>query len=49
MIKKMFCLPKRLVDDMKRIASETGITVSEHVRRALDEYIEKYDLKKKNA
>ena len=47
MIKKMFCLPRQLFDAMKTIAGETGITVSEHVRRALSEYIERYDNKKK--
>ena len=47
MIKKIFYLPKQLVSSLKAIAGETGLTVSEHVRRALDEYIERYKNKKK--
>ena len=35
-------LTQNQIERLREISAETGIGVSEHMRRALDEYLEKY-------
>ena len=46
MKKKYTSLTDQEVEKLEKIEGETGLTCSEHIRRAIDEYIEKYDRKK---
>lgn len=34
-------LPEQQLELLKEISEETGLTVAEHIRRAVDEYLEK--------
>jgi predicted DNA-binding protein len=34
-------LTKQQIEALKKLADKTGLTVAEHIRRAIDEYLEK--------
>ena len=46
MKKKYTSLTDQEVEKLEKIEEETGLTCSEHIRRAIDDYIEKYERKK---
>jgi len=37
-----FCFPEQLIEKLKNLAAKTGLTMSEIIRRALDDYFDKY-------
>ena len=37
-----FCFPEQLIEKLKSLANKTGLTMSEIIRRALDDYFDKH-------
>lgn len=36
-----FCFPEQLIEKLKSLSNKTGLTMSEIIRRALDDYFDK--------
>lgn len=34
-------LPEQLIERLKALAAKTGLSVAEHIRRAIDEYLKR--------
>ena len=37
-----FCFPEQLIEKLKKLSKDTGLTMSEIIRRALDDYFDKH-------
>lgn len=48
MIRKNVHLTKVQIRELEKLADRTGLPVAEHIRRAIDEYLEKQKEKEKN-
>jgi predicted DNA-binding protein len=35
-------LPERIIEALKRLSARTGLSVAEHIRRAIDEYLSRH-------
>jgi hypothetical protein len=45
MVKISLYLAKQQIEQLRELAERTGISMSEHIRRAVSEYLEKLGLK----